>query len=168
MTVQRTALASLALLAVVAAGLLVALAALVAPVRAASHSIDVRDGAFRTPELTVRVGDTVTWTNNGDAVHDVVSSDGAPVAFDSGNMLVGDTFSFTFTEPGTYNYVCTFHSSGDPPTGMVGTITVEAGTAPNTAMTSDPSAPTLISVISLITVLLLGAAPSVVRRVSRR
>jgi amicyanin len=173
MTVQRTTPASLAPLAVVA-GLLVALAVLVAPVRAATYAIDVRDGSFRTPELTVKVGDTVTWTNNGDDIHNVVSVAGTLVAFDSGNMLAGDTFSFTFTEPGIYDYTCTFHSSGDPPTGMVGTITVEAApTTPNTAMTGDQSASTLIRLIGVagligVWLAVAGTAPLVVRRLRRR
>jgi plastocyanin len=173
MTVQRTAPASFVVLAV-AAALLVALAVLAAPVRAATHAIDVRDGSFRTPELTISLGDTVTWTNNGDDIHNVVSEEGTPVAFDSGNMLAGDTFSFTFTQPGIYDYTCTFHSSGDPPTGMVGTITVAAGTTtPSTAMAGDQSASTLmrlIGVVGLIGVWLVvaGTAPLVVRRVRRR
>lgn len=170
MTMQRTTPASLAVLAAVAGGLLVVLAVLVAPVRAASHAIDVRDGAFRPTELTVRAGDTVTWTNNGDAIHNAVSNDGTPATFDSGNVLVGESFSFTFTEPGTYDYSCTFHSSGNPPTGMVGTITVEAGASPNTAMRGDPSAPTLIRLLSLIGLItvIAGATPFVARRYRRR
>jgi plastocyanin len=173
MTVKRTTPASLAMLAAVAVGLLVVLAVLVAPVRAASHAIDVRDNSFTPRELTVRAGDTVTWTNNGDVIHNVVSNDGTPVAFESGNVPAGETFSFTFTEPGTYDYTCTFHSSGTPPTGMVGTITVEAGASPNTAMRGDPSAPTLIRLLVLIGLisawlLIEGAAPLVARRVRRR
>jgi hypothetical protein len=67
--------------------------------------------------VTVAVGDTVTWTNADDSPHTVTSADGA---FDSGNMEAGQVFSFTFTEPGTYRYVCAYHSE------MTATVIVEA------------------------------------------
>ena len=158
MTVQRTHPTSLTLLAVAVGSLLVALAVATGPVRAASHAIDLRDNSFTPRELTVVVGDTVTWTNSGQAIHNVVSNDDAAAAFDSGNVPAGETFSFTFTEPGTYGYACTFHSSGDPPTGMVGTITVVAGTTPNTAMSSGSSGRILISLLGAL-LLIAGAAP---------
>lgn len=167
MTTQRTYLTSLTLLAVAAGSLLVALAVATGPVRAASHAIDLRDNSFTPRELTVVVGDTVTWTNSGQAIHNVVSNDDAPAAFDSGNVPIGETFSFTFTESGTYGYTCTFHSSGAPPTGMVGTITVGAGTTPNTAMSGGSSGRILISLFGLL-LLIAGAAPWFARAGVRR
>jgi len=38
----------------------------------------------------------------------------------SGTLNNGQSFSFTFTQKGTFPYFCTFHSA----MGMVGTVTV--------------------------------------------
>jgi plastocyanin len=73
--------------------------------------------AFVPPELSVGVGDTVTWTNNDTVGHDVTGdsfSSGEP-----GAMAGGDTFEHTFDEAGTFDYVCTVHP------GMEGTVAVE-------------------------------------------
>lgn len=71
--------------------------------------------AFTPAELTVPVGATVTWTNRHGARHDVVAADGT---FESPLFGEGETFSFTFTAPGEYPYVCTIHP------GMEGKIIV--------------------------------------------
>jgi len=71
--------------------------------------------AFTPAELTVPVGATVTWTNRHGARHDVVAADGT---FTSPLFGEGETFSFTFTAPGEYPYVCSIHP------GMEGTIIV--------------------------------------------
>ncbi|HIF37463.1 MAG TPA: BspA family leucine-rich repeat surface protein [Marine Group III euryarchaeote] len=76
-----------------------------------SHDISITDNMkFDPEELTISVGDTVTWTNNDGISHTATSTDG-PESFDSGNMGSGDTWSFTFTEAGTYEYKCNYHSS---------------------------------------------------------
>ena len=74
---------------------------------------------FDPEELTISVGDTVTWTNNDGMSHTATSTSG-PESFDSGNIGSGDTWSFTFTEAGTYEYKCDYHSS------MTATIIVNA------------------------------------------
>ena len=75
------------------------------------------DMKFNPEDLTINVGDTVTWTNNDGMGHTATSTDG-PTSFDSGNIDTGATWSFTFTEAGTYNYKCDYHSS------MTASITV--------------------------------------------
>ena len=62
-------------------------------------------------EVTVDVGDEVTWTNDDTAAHTVTSGvPGAPDGvFDSGLFLAGDTFSYTFDETGEYDYFCMVH-----------------------------------------------------------
>ena len=156
---------------VVALGaLLVAFAADTSPVRAATHTIEMRDNSFTPRELTVAVGDTVTWTNAGQAIHDAVdvtSGEDAPAAFDSGNILAGESFTFTFTEPGTYEYRCTFHSGQSWGVGMVGVITVEAGPAPNTATSSGPSGRLAVSLFGAV-LIVAGAAALSVRAGVRR
>lgn len=66
--------------------------------------------------VTVRVGDTVTWVNEDAPRHDVVADNGE---FASQLFDAGQTFSFTFTEAGTYPYHCSIHP------GMDGTVIVE-------------------------------------------
>ncbi len=67
--------------------------------------------AFSPATLTIKVGTTVVWKNTTSAPHTVTSDDGK--SFDSGvnNPIApqSGTFSFTFTQPGTYAYHCSFH-----------------------------------------------------------
>ncbi|HET8628078.1 MAG TPA: cupredoxin family copper-binding protein, partial [Thermomicrobiales bacterium] len=56
--------------------------------------------------LTVPVGTTVTWTNHDDIVHTVTSKD---QVFNSGALDTNDSFTYTFTKPGTYPYFCAIH-----------------------------------------------------------
>ena len=73
--------------------------------------------AFQPAEVTVGVGDTVTWTNNDSVGHDVTADSFS--SGDPGGMAPGDTFEHTFPEAGTFDYVCTVHP------GMEGTVVVE-------------------------------------------
>ncbi len=84
-------------------------------------TVTIVNFAFDSAELTVAPGTTITWTNEDGAPHTVTADDGA---FDSGNMNTGDTFSFTFEEPGTYPYFCAYHG-GPGGSGMAATIIVE-------------------------------------------
>lgn len=85
---------------------------------AEDYDISITDDKDFLPEdLTINIGDTVTWTNDDDGAHTVTADDGQ---FDSGNMGEGATWSYTFTEAGTYEYKCKYHSS------MTGTVIVEA------------------------------------------
>jgi plastocyanin len=79
---------------------------------ASGTEVRVEDNRFEPANLEIEVGETVTWTWQGRAPHDVVGDD-----FDSGIERDG-TFSHTFDEPGTYGYACTLHP------GMDGQITV--------------------------------------------
>jgi plastocyanin len=69
-------------------------------------SVEIQDFQFSPDTLEVTVGTTVTWTNTGDAPHTVTSDDGI---FDSGELASGDTFSWTFDEPGEFAYHCNIH-----------------------------------------------------------
>ena len=92
--------------------------AMMSSVSAENYDISITDDMKFNPEdLTINVGDTVTWTNNDGMGHTATSTDG-PASFDSGNIGSGGTWSFTFTEVGTYEYKCDYHSS------MTATITV--------------------------------------------
>jgi plastocyanin len=73
--------------------------------------------SFQPGETTVAVGTTVTWSNEDGVSHTTTSEE---TVWDSGTMAGGDTFSFSFDEPGTYAYFCEIH-----PDRMRATITVE-------------------------------------------
>jgi plastocyanin len=81
--------------------------------KAGTASVRMIDNAFEARSITVDVGEKVTWTNDGAAPHTATSTE-----FDSGTVAPGETFTWTAEEPGTVDYVCTFHP------GMEGTITV--------------------------------------------
>ena len=84
---------------------------------ASGVTVSIKDFAFSPAKLEIDAGTTVTWTNEDSAPHTVTSTEGddldAPVTdlFDSGQMQQGATFSYTFEEPGNYDYVCTLHAS---------------------------------------------------------
>lgn len=89
----------------------------------AESTISVReiDFAFLPLEVTIPAGTTVIWVNDERPKHTATADDGL---FDSGDQNLGDSFSYTFTEPGTYPYFCRYH--GDVGVvGMAGVITVE-------------------------------------------
>jgi plastocyanin len=73
--------------------------------------------AFEPAEVTVAVGDSVTWTNNDSVAHDVTADSFS--SGEAGGMAGGDTFEHTFEEAGSFDYVCTVHP------GMDGTVVVE-------------------------------------------
>ena len=83
---------------------------------AAAVAIDIVNFAFSQASVEVAVGTTVTWTNNDSVAHTVTADDGS---FDSSAIDSGKTFSFTFTDAGTYSYHCDFHPN------MTATIVVK-------------------------------------------
>lgn len=85
-----------------------------------SGAVTVRVAGMRfTPDaVTVRVGESVTWSfEDNDLPHNVTADKSAPVTFRSPIRTTG-TFTETFTEPGTYAYTCTLHPD------MTGTVFV--------------------------------------------
>jgi plastocyanin len=96
-------------------------------VAAATQTVTISNFQFTPAQLSIAVGDTVTWKNNGPSVHTTTSDTAGQ--WDSGQMALNATFSQTFTAAGTFNYHCNIH-----PTTMMGTITVaQAGAAPAAA-----------------------------------
>ena len=62
--------------------------------------------SFHPGTLTVSVGTTVTWTDSDPfTTHDVIGDSWA-----SGSLKRGDSYSYTFTQAGTYEYRCSHHS----------------------------------------------------------
>ncbi len=70
------------------------------------------DECYLPYSLEVGVSDTVVWNNIDTVVHTVTggSNDaGLSGAFDSGMLVPGSTFEFTFDDAGTYDYICIVH-----------------------------------------------------------
>jgi plastocyanin len=90
---------------------------------------------------TVAVGGTVTWTwAAGEVLAHSVQSLGSP-SFTSSGILsgAGNTYQFTFTAPGTYQYDCAVH--GQLMTGTIVVLAAAATTSPSGTATA-PATPT--------------------------
>jgi FtsP/CotA-like multicopper oxidase with cupredoxin domain len=77
------------------------------------------DDRFTPGRLSVKPGTTVTWMHSGNNLHTTTALDGS---WDSGSLERGQSFSFTFATPGTYQFICRQHLLQ----GMRGTVTVES------------------------------------------
>ena len=87
---------------------------------------------FVPTEIAIKAGDTVEWRNIGSIPHTVTADPGrAPnsrnvelpdgaEAFDSGWVMGGQSFLYTFSEPGLYRYICLPHEQ----VRMLGTMIV--------------------------------------------
>jgi plastocyanin len=81
--------------------------------------MNILDFSFEQPALTIPPGTTVTWTNTGAAPHTV---SGLPE--ESPTIEPGQSFSFTFTDAGTFDYLCAFHPQ------MAGQVIVDPNAPP--------------------------------------
>lgn len=77
--------------------------------------MNIQNMTFMSANIQVKVGTTVTWTNQDNVPHSVVFKNGMK---DSGLLSQGQSFSYTFNTPGTYQYYCDVHPY------MVATVTV--------------------------------------------
>ena len=71
-------------------------------------SVTIKDFEFAPSKVTIKVGGTVTWTNDGPSAHTITADDGS---FDSGQLQEGKTFSRTYDSIGTFSYHCSIHPS---------------------------------------------------------
>ncbi|MEA2397984.1 MAG: hypothetical protein QOK25_1540 [Thermoleophilaceae bacterium] len=101
---------------------------------AAATTVTVKNFLFAPKAITVHVGDTVTWSNQGPLPHSATADDGS---FNTGVMKKGGSGAFRFTKAGTFHYHCIPH-----PTTMKATIVVAAASgssAPTTKATTPGS-----------------------------
>ena len=94
--------------------------------------VTIQDFSFSPAAVTVMVGTTVKWINNGPSAHTTTSDTGT---WDSGQLSsptsgggygggsAGGTYQHTFMAAGTYDYHCSNHPPSLYP-GFTGTITV--------------------------------------------
>ena len=74
----------------------------------AGDAVAIKNFAFAPAALKVRAGTTVTWTNQDSDPHTVTSTQpGGPLH--SAALTSHATYSYRFTKPGTYAYLCTVH-----------------------------------------------------------
>lgn len=85
-----------------------------------TDAVTIQSFAFTPQDITVKVGTTVTWTNQDSIGHTVTSDDGDSLSpkLNSNMLQKGDTYTYTFSTPGTYKYHCSVHPE------MTGTVTV--------------------------------------------
>ena len=98
---------------------------------AGAVSVAIKNYTFAPAALTVAKGTTVTWTNMDSAPHTVTVSSG-PVTFSSPTLQKGDTFTYTFTTPGSYSYYCAVHPD------MTANVIVKGSTPTPTPTASSP------------------------------
>jgi plastocyanin len=79
--------------------------------------IAMEDDRFAPNRIEVLVGTTVVWENHGADWHSVEAFDGS---FESAQLASGESFSYTFTTPGEYPFICKHHGRQ----GMIGRIIV--------------------------------------------
>jgi plastocyanin len=82
----------------------------------ATNVITIDNFTFSPKELTVAVGTTVKWVNHDDIPHTLVEK---KTTFRSKALDTDDSYSFTFTSAGTFDYFCGLHPH------MVGQVIVK-------------------------------------------
>ena len=103
------------------------------PPSAVDATVTMGMTSFNPGDIRIRSGQTVQWRNTSLVTH-TVTADPARAAlasnvqlpqgaqpFHSGRIPAGQTWSYRFTTPGTYRYICLPHERQ----GMAGTVVVE-------------------------------------------
>jgi plastocyanin len=80
-----------------------------------TFTIDARGNQFSPADVIVDVGTKITWRNDDAVAHDVKKSAdavdfGGTFGADASRFGPGQSYSFTFTEAGTFSYTCTIHT----------------------------------------------------------
>lgn len=100
--------------------------------RAETITVLMKDRVFVPEKITVKTGDAVQWVNVDTELHQVISGEtlddrnlGHPM--NSGLLMWNTRYVFTFTKPGTYQYMCVIHRALEENQGgggMVGEVIV--------------------------------------------
>ncbi len=71
------------------------------------QKIEIKEYNFIPASLTIPVGTKVTWVNRDEIPHTI---DDSNKLFRSPALDTDESYSYTFTTPGTYQYGCRLHS----------------------------------------------------------
>lgn len=99
----------------------------------AAASIGMAGRSFSPGSVTIQAGGTVTFVNDDDDEHSATSTDGA---FDTGTLSPGEERAQRFPTPGTFAFLCVFHSD------MTGEVVVEAAAGAEPAAPAPAATPT--------------------------
>lgn len=69
-------------------------------------AVEIKGFAFSPKIITVKVGESLTWTNQDSVGHTATADDGT---FDTGLLAKGESKAITFSKAGTYTYYCKPH-----------------------------------------------------------
>ena len=123
----------------------------------ADQSCVTAKDCYNPDVVTVTPGTTVTWTNADSVSHTVTSGNPSDnqtgTVFDSSLVRPSATYSFTFKDPGTYNYFCQVHPW------MTGQVIVAAGSSSTTSaqVPEFGSLTTIILAIAVTGIVAFGA-----------
>lgn len=73
-----------------------------------AHTVVQKGRAFRPAEVSINRGESLTFTNNDDFIHQIYVQ-GAGFSFDSDEKNPGQNITQTFTEAGTFEVRCHIH-----------------------------------------------------------
>lgn len=74
-----------------------------------ANAVTIKDYAYGPKDIKVKVGTTVTWTNQDSVRHDISADKPSADAPQSDLLAKGDSYSFTFKKAGNYGYYCGPH-----------------------------------------------------------
>ncbi len=76
----------------------------------AENTVEIKDYAFNPATIIVKKGTTITWINKDSARHNVVAQGGNASTGPKSELLAQDqSYTFTFNDAGTYEYLCEPH-----------------------------------------------------------
>lgn len=68
------------------------------------NQVSIKGFAFNPSSITIKKGDSITWTNEDSVPHTVTGA-----GFDSRALIPGKSYSYTFNDAGSYDYKCSIH-----------------------------------------------------------
>jgi len=69
-------------------------------------TVHIQSNVYSPKELTIAAGTKMTWINKDKEPHTITDLDGR---FDSGDVMAGASWSYTFEDRGEYTYYCSIH-----------------------------------------------------------
>ncbi len=139
-------------------------------VMAADQSVTIAGFAFSPGTVTLRVGDSVTWTNQDSVAHTATASG----RFDTGNIADGASSSIKFRTAGSFDYICAIHPTMEgtvvvrSASGGAGATPAPTDTAPLTSVDPDNEGRLLTATLAVLGLVMLTATFAADRRFRRR